>query len=201
MMFATRKGKAVCAALLVAVLASKVAAASPAMCDMRLSIELTPDVPEPPDSGFLSSLLNNQVSYRLTLLGRQSGSVIVTELAGPGPEYRCRNVVEAMRKDGRVLSIHVDQEIAMSAGTDSVAAQAVTVEAGRFVPEGEPDVQPPLDGLASLYWAARHPARAWRVFLPIWPDDVPDATPKAPAEPADVGANAAPLPDAHNTGG
>jgi hypothetical protein len=136
-MSATCKGGVASAALLAAVLAGNVAAASPAMCDMRLSIELTPDVPEPPDAGFLSSLLNNQVSYRLILLGRQSGSVIVTELAGPGPEYRCRNVVEAMRKDGRVLSIHVDQ----------------------------------------------------------------DATPEAPAESADVGANAAPLPDAHNTGG
>jgi hypothetical protein len=200
-MFATRKGEVMCAALLVVVLASNVTAASPAMCDMRLSIELTPDVPEPPDSGFLSSLLNNQVSYRLSLLGRQSGSVIVTELAGPGPEYRCRNVVEAMRKDGRVLSIHVDQEVAMSAATDSDAVQAVTVEVGRFVPEEEPDARPPLDGLASLYWAARHPAQAWRVFLPIQPDDSADATPKAPAEPADVGANAEPLPDAHNTGG
>jgi hypothetical protein len=123
-MFATHKGGVVCAALLATVLAGNVAAAAPAMCDLRLSIELTPDVPEPPDTGFLSSLLNNQVSYRLTLLGLQSGSVIVTELAGPGPEYRCRNVVDAMRKDGRVLSIHVDQ--------DSDAAQAVT------------DPQPPL---------------------------------------------------------
>jgi hypothetical protein len=98
------------AALLAAVLVNNVAAAAPAVCNMRLSVELTPDVPNPLDSGFLSSLLSNQASYRLTLRGWHPGSVIVIELTGPGPEYRCQNVVEAMRKDGRVLSIHIGQE-------------------------------------------------------------------------------------------
>jgi hypothetical protein len=196
-MFARRKVGVMSAALLAAVLASNIAAASPAVCNMRLSIELTPDVPDPLDSGFLSSLLNNQVNYRLTLLGRQPGSVIVTELAGPGPEYRCRNVVEAMRKDGRVLSIHLDQDTAMGAvsrgvrrgtldlwppdlrsldvaalqqtetSSDSDAAEAVTIAAAPLVLEEKPDAQPSLGGFASLYWAARHPAEAWRVFLPI----------------------------------
>jgi hypothetical protein len=95
-------------AALLAVLVSNSAAASPAECDMRLSVELTPDVPNPLDAGFLSSLLGNQVSYRLTLLGRRPGSVIVIELTGPGPEYLCQNVVEEMRRDGRVQSIHRD---------------------------------------------------------------------------------------------
>jgi hypothetical protein len=98
------------AALLAAVLVNNVAAASPAVCSMRLSVELTPDVPNPLDAGFLSSLLSNQASYWLTLRSWDPGSVMVIELTGPGPEYRCRNVVDAMRKDGRVLSIHVDQE-------------------------------------------------------------------------------------------
>jgi hypothetical protein len=98
------------AALLAAVLVNNVAAASPAVCSMRLSVELTPDVPNPLDVGFLSSLLSNQAGYRLTLLGSRPGSVIVTELTGPGPEYRCHNVLEAMRRDGRVLSIHLDPE-------------------------------------------------------------------------------------------
>lgn len=241
-MYARRKGGVVGAALLAAVLASNIVAASPAACDMRLSIELTPDVPDPLDSGFLSSLLNNQVSYRLTLLGRQPGSIIVTELAGPGPEYRCRSVVEAMRKDGRVLSIHLDREIAIRAGSggvargtldlrppdsrslyvvdlqqldtsaDSDAAEAVTIAAAPPVLQETPDAQPSLGGLASLYWAARHPAQAWRVFLPIQLDrhdvslesperDAGDATPEAPAEHRDVGANPAPLTLAQNTGG
>jgi hypothetical protein len=184
------------AALLAAVLASNITVASAAVCKMRLSIELTPDVPDPPDSGFLSSLLNNQVSYRLTLLGRQPGSVIVTELAGPGPEYRCRNVVETMRKDGRVLSIHLDQDNAMRAVSDSMPqrtldlrppdlqsleaglqpigipsnsdeAEAVMIAAAPLRVEEEPDARPPPGGIASLYWAARHPTQAWRIFLPL----------------------------------
>jgi hypothetical protein len=107
---ARRSGSILSAAMLAAVLVNNVATASPAVCDTRLSVELTPDVPNPVDSGFLSSLLSNQASYRLTLLQRRTGSVIVIELMGPGPDYRCQDVVEAMRKDGRVLSIHVDQE-------------------------------------------------------------------------------------------
>jgi len=106
-----------CAALLAAVLVSHSAAASAAACHMRLSVELTPDVPNPLDAGFLSSLLSNQASYRLTLLGRRPGSVIVIELTGPGPDYLCQNVVEEMRKDGRVLSIHRNQEITESGET------------------------------------------------------------------------------------
>ncbi len=98
------------AAMLATVLVNNIAAASPAVCDMRLSVELTPDVPNALDAGFLSSLLSNQAGYRLTLLGSRPGSVIVTELTGPGPEYRCHDVVDAMRRDGRVLSIHLDKE-------------------------------------------------------------------------------------------
>jgi hypothetical protein len=85
-------------------------AATPALCDMRLSIELTPDVPNPRDAGFLSSLLNNHPDYSLTLERQDNGSVIVLDLMGPGPEYRCRNVVETMRRDARVLSVHVQRE-------------------------------------------------------------------------------------------
>jgi hypothetical protein len=243
-MFARRNVGVVSGALLAAVLASNIAAASPAVCNMRLTIELTPDVPNPLDSGFLSSLLNNQASYRLTLLGRQRGSVIVTELAGPGPEYRCRNVVEAMRKDGRVLSIDLDQDSAMPAmpavsggvprgtldlrppelrsldvadvpqidtSSDSDDAEAVTIAAAPLVLEEMRDAQPSLGGLASLFWAARHPTQAWRVFLPIQLDgydlspenperDAGDATPEALAEQRDVGENPAPITLAHNTG-
>jgi hypothetical protein len=104
-----RIGGFLSAAMLAGMLVTDRAAASP-VCDMRLNVELTPDVPDPLDSGFLSSLLSNRTSYRVTLLGRRPGSVIVIELNGPGPEYLCRDVVDAMRKDGRVLSIRLDQE-------------------------------------------------------------------------------------------
>ena len=105
-----RMGCVLSAAMLAAMLVANSAAASP-VCDMRLNVELTPDVPDPLDPGFLSSLLSNQASYRVILVGRRPGSVIVIELSGPGPEYLCRDVVDAIRKDGRVLSIRLDPDI------------------------------------------------------------------------------------------
>jgi hypothetical protein len=99
------------AMLLVAVLGGSTAAAQPpGPCDMQLSVELTPDVPDPRDLGFLSSLLSNHPGYQLTLRRQSNDSVIVLELTGPGPDDRCQNVIEAMRRDGRVLSVHVEQE-------------------------------------------------------------------------------------------
>ena len=157
---ARRNGSILSAALLAMLLVNDSAAASPAVCNIRLSVELTPDVPNPLDSGFLSSLLSNQASYQLTLLRQRSGSVIVLELAGPGPEYRCQNVVEAMRQDGRVLSIHLDKEL-------SDETVAVTIAGAPLLPEQKADTHPSPGGIASLYWAARHPRQAWRVFLPI----------------------------------
>jgi hypothetical protein len=85
------------------------AGAPPAGCDMQLTVELTPDVPNASDVGFLSSLLNNQVGYRLYLLQQRSGSVVVLELTGS--ESGCEDVVEVLRKDGRVLSVHMHQEL------------------------------------------------------------------------------------------
>jgi hypothetical protein len=99
------------AVMLVAVVGSNTAAAAPPPpCDMRLTVELTPDVPNPRDLGFLSSLLGDHPGYRLFLRREREGSVIVLELSGPGPDYGCQDVVEAMRRDGRVLSVHVRQE-------------------------------------------------------------------------------------------
>jgi hypothetical protein len=76
-------------------------------CDRQLAVQLTPDVPDPRDAGFLSSLLGNQVEYRLTFLGQADDSDIRLELSGPGPAYRCREVIHSMRKDGRVVTIRV----------------------------------------------------------------------------------------------
>jgi hypothetical protein len=105
---AKRAVRMLSAATLTAVAFSNVAVAAPSACDLRLSIELTPDVPNPADDEFLSSLVGNHPSYQLTLEQQRDGSVIVVELSGPGPAFRCESVVEAMRKDGRVLSVLVD---------------------------------------------------------------------------------------------
>jgi hypothetical protein len=84
---------------------STVAAAPPEPCDVQLVVTLTPDVPDAGDDEFLSSLLSDNTAYQLTLRQRPSSSVVIVELIGPGPDYRCRNVVETMRKDARVVSI------------------------------------------------------------------------------------------------
>jgi hypothetical protein len=99
------------AVVLATVLVSNTAfGAPPARCHVRLTVELTPDVPNPRDEGFLGSLLSNQVDYLLSLRQERSDSLLVLELTGPGPAYRCRQAIESIRRDGRVLSVHVGQK-------------------------------------------------------------------------------------------
>jgi hypothetical protein len=74
-------------------------------CSMRLSVEVTPDVPSPGDSGFISSLLGNHTGYRLSLVSVVDDTHVDLRLQGPGPDERCQEVVNSMTNDGRVLSI------------------------------------------------------------------------------------------------
>ena len=110
----TSRGHAFLAAVLIVFLGtlflSEVAASAepPKACRIHLLVALTPDVPDPRNVGFLSSLLSNHVSYQLTFNQERDGSIVDLELTGPGPDYRCQNVVKAMRRDGRVLSIYTD---------------------------------------------------------------------------------------------
>lgn len=80
-------------------------------CDMRLRVELTPEVANPRDAEVLSSLLRDHRAYWLTVQGQdlENASVIVVDLTGPGPEERCRRVVEDLRQDRRVWSVTVQQ--------------------------------------------------------------------------------------------
>jgi hypothetical protein len=80
------------------------------VCDARLIVELDPDVPNVSNDGFLSSLLNRHFNYHLELLrlDDQDASIVEVELTGPGPEYRCQNVIETMRRDARVASIRIE---------------------------------------------------------------------------------------------
>ena len=81
--------------LAVAVVFARVASARDERCDVRLSVELTPDVPDASDPGFLSSLLSNHPGYRLELLRQDDPSLI------------CRGVIETMRRDGLILTIRL----------------------------------------------------------------------------------------------
>jgi len=81
---------------------------APPECSMRLSVEVTPDVPNPGDGGFLSSLLGNHAGYQLFLLRVVDDTHVDLKLQGPGPAERCQAVVDSMSNDGRVLSIQVN---------------------------------------------------------------------------------------------
>jgi hypothetical protein len=175
-MFAWRKGEVVIAALLAPVLASNIAAASPAVCNMRRVASIH---------------LDQEISMR--------------ERSGGLP----RETLDLRPPDSRSLDVADLAQVDTSAESD--AAEALTIAAAPSVLQESPDAQPSVGGLASLYWAARHPAQAWRVFLPIQLDrydlslesperDAGDATPEAPAEHRDVGANPASLMLAQNTG-
>ena len=78
---------------------------APPRCSLRLSVELTPDVPNPGDGGFISSLLGDHTEYELFLVRVVDDTHVNLRLQGPGPSERCRSVVDTMRNDGRVLSI------------------------------------------------------------------------------------------------
>jgi hypothetical protein len=74
-------------------------------CSLRLAVELTPDVPNVRDGGFLSSLLGDHPGYRLSLQSEIDDTHLVLQLTGPGTPDACENVVDSMRDDGRVISI------------------------------------------------------------------------------------------------
>jgi hypothetical protein len=110
-------------------------------CEMRLRIELSPEVPNPRDAGFLSSLLGNHPDYRLTLgePDAESASDLTLDLTGPGPDRGCREVVDSMRKDARVVSVEVERDAFTTAPPASSAQPMGTVRAG---PDGDWVIEP-----------------------------------------------------------
>ena len=140
---------------------------SPPECAMHLVVELTPDIPNPHDAGFLSSLLNDHPEYQLNWVKQVDMSFVALDLSGPGPLDRCEDVVETRRRDGRVLTIHAEPE-----ETDTVS-----VAADREASEPAPRIAVSPYGFGALYWAARHPAKAWQIVLPVSSDDAEVAAP------------------------
>jgi hypothetical protein len=140
--------------LLLGLVAVRTAAAAvpETQCNVELSVELTPDVPDPGSTGFLSSLLNNHPGYRLELLRVIDPALVELDLSGPGPGYQCEGVIDTMRKDARVLSVRIE-----AGETPGMTAMA----------QLPGDVRISNTGVGSLYWAARHPSQAWRVLLPV----------------------------------
>ena len=103
---------AVLGMLILGAASATVQAAPVTLCDVHLRVELSPDVPNPLDAAFLSSLLGNHAGYRLTVEWQDpdSPALFILDLTGPGPEAGCREVVDSMREDPRVASIDLQQE-------------------------------------------------------------------------------------------
>jgi len=78
-------------------------------CSMVLSVEVTPDVPNPGNGAFISSLLGNHTEYQLFLLRVVDDTHVTLRLQGPGPNERCQAVVDSISNDGRVQSIETSQ--------------------------------------------------------------------------------------------
>jgi hypothetical protein len=79
---------------------------APVQCDLHLIVHLTPDIPDPAGSGFLSSLLTNP-NFRLAMLGKVGDRDVAMELSGPGTPAACIQVIDGMRRDARIMSIEI----------------------------------------------------------------------------------------------
>ena len=109
-------------------------------------------------------------------------------------------------------SLHIQERQPVLASANPDEAEAITIAAAPLLPEDRSDTRPSLGGIASLYWAVRHPTQAWRVLVPIQLDsDATDiescgraaerATPATFAEQREISANPAPGTLAQHTGG
>jgi hypothetical protein len=91
-------------------------------------------------------------------------------VAGAAP----RRTLDLRPPDLRSLHVQDVQEVVTSAHSDET--EAVAVVAVPLGLEEKSRTHLSLAGIGSLYWAARHPAQAWRVLLPMQPDDGSDAS-------------------------
>ncbi len=80
-------------------------AAPPPSCDVQLSVQLTPDVQNPTDPGFLNSIVADP-QYRLSWI-EGTGTAATVELTGPGSDERCANGVSRLGRSGYVLNVSV----------------------------------------------------------------------------------------------
>ena len=100
--------KSVCllaAAMLAAAAPALAAAQTVPACTLRLRVSLEPEVPNPRAPEFLSDLAGDP-GFTLTLLRSGHYSEVLL-LTGAGPPYRCRDEVEHIRKDARVINLAV----------------------------------------------------------------------------------------------
>jgi len=123
------------------------------------------------------SSMHVTLGYAADALGDTQGIAVVSAIATVPP----RRTLDLRPPDLRSLHVQNLQQLGTSADSDE--AEAVTIAAAPLLLEEEPDTHLSVAGIASLYWAARHPTQAWRVFLPVQLDEY--------AASADIGATCA----------
>ena len=98
-------------------------------------------------------------------------------------------------------SLHVQNLQQVVTSADSDEPEAVTIAAAPLLLEEEPDTHLSVSGIASLYWAARHPTQAWRVFLPDRDSVAGRATSETLTEHHEISAHPSPTTLAPDAGG
>jgi hypothetical protein len=93
------------AVLAVALVMNTVQAVADDTCHLRVALELTPDVPNPRDQGFLDSLVADPV-FQLTWVSSNDSGIVV-DLTGPGPGYRCKDAMKQVSTNTHVLNVRV----------------------------------------------------------------------------------------------
>lgn len=71
--------------------------------------------------------------------------------------------------DLRSMSVQLPTEVTFRADTEEMLDVAIVIAPP--TPEESSNTHLSRSGIGSIYWAARHPAQAWRVLLPIVPGD------------------------------
>jgi len=88
-----------------AIVLSHLAAAQATKCTLQLSVELTPDVENPRDPAFLSTLAGNPAYSLVFIRKSDDGDREVLQLSGP--PGTCRDQLEFMKQNSHVINIEV----------------------------------------------------------------------------------------------
>ena len=108
------------------------------------------------------SLFGATILFALLGSNNATAATPICDLRGPGPAYECRAMIDKMLNDDRIVStVSEPQE-------DS----SISVKAPRAVSGDNSGVHISKTGLGALYQALSHPSGAWKIVLPVQPDEV-----------------------------
>jgi hypothetical protein len=81
--------------------------AVPDRCHARLSLKLTPDIPNPRDPTFLSTLTANPL-YQITWVEGDDTTAVV-DLTGPATDFHCEDEIRRLGRDAHIMDLKVLQ--------------------------------------------------------------------------------------------